>query len=661
MRFALSRFLERRRRDPPCGGQVPAPGLSPIGLRDGQQRALLVLLALLAGLIGGLPYWMGAARAPGVVATVAEAPSGVASVLPQLPPAPHDGAAATPDTPQRFRPEGVARTAATMPAFGLLAALLSALLLFLAARLGARPAERALATLRARLSDEAQTDALTGLLNRGAFAAQLAAMLAGAGSGRRVALIVLHLDRLREANTVQGEAAGDALLREAAERLRRCLRPGDALGRLSGGEFAVAAADLPDATAVTALAARLRAALEAGPVTHAGRPLRLSATLGLAIAPDAIPAAAGLDTTTPDPGARRAEALLAAAFSALLRAKGSARGTLAVFSVADRQRAEREAILLRSLETVASSFAAAGSDGAPPPDDIPALEGLHVAFQPQMRLADGAVTGFEVLVRWDHPVLGPLSPTEFLPSAERAGRATVLGEVARRVAFRAFAKLRAAGLFARAVVPPRLAVNLSAAELASAESTLRLEHALAEAGLSPEALEIEITEEVLLDRVAPAVRERLAALRRRGARLALDDFGTGYAGLHQLLRLPLDAIKLDRCFINGLGLDRRAEEIVRASVTLAHSLGLELVAEGVETELQLARLRALRCDAVQGFLVARPMRPQELTAWLLARRSGFDATVKLPAPGGALPPSSPAAAQAPPGVVALRRREAAAR
>ncbi|MBW8268477.1 putative bifunctional diguanylate cyclase/phosphodiesterase [Caldovatus aquaticus] len=651
MRSPLLQLPRRHHGDGPSGGQKPATARFPNDRCDGVCRAALVLLALLVGLLGGLPYWMGTARAPAEAAGVAD-PRADAVLPPSSRPGRHQGIAAAAPEPPRSWPGDLAGTPATAtPVLGLLVALLSALLLFLAARLGARPAERALA----RLSDETQTDALTGLPNRGAFVARLAAMLAGAGTGHQVALIVLHLDRLREANAMQGQAAGDALVREAAERMRRCLRPGDALGRLSGDEFAVAAAGLPDAGSAAALAARLQAALQAKPVAHDGRSLRLSATLGLAVAPDAIPAA---EPDTPDPGARRAEALLGAACSALYRAKGSARGTVAVFSVADRQRAEREAVLLQSLEAVAGASPAMGS-GAAFPDGTPALEGLYAAFQPQVRLADGAVTGFEALLRWDHPVLGPLSPAEFLPWAERAGHAALLGEAVRRIAFRAYARLRAAGLFTGAVAPPRLAVNLSAAELASPDCTLRLEHALIEAGLSPEALEIEITEEVLLDRVAPEVRERLAALRRRGARLALDDFGTGYAGLHQLLRLPLDAIKLDRCFVGGLGLDRRAEEIVRAAVTLAHSLGLELVAEGVETELQLARLRALRCDAVQGFLIARPMRPQELATWLLARRSGFDATVRLPTPG-ALPPSPPAAARAAPGVVALRRRETGA-
>lgn len=495
----------------------------------------------------------------------------------------------------------------------LAAALLMLLLLGIEARFVVWPLERRLGVLAARLERQAATDPLTGLLSRRAFAQALGGLLEGAGPGRHVALVVVDLDWFKETNEAQGHAAGDALLCAAAERLRRCARPADLVGRLGGDEFAVALAGLTEAAAAEAPAERLRAALH-GTVAHGGRTLRLGATLGVVVAPDDGGAAAGAVV--------EAEALLRAADSALARARRTQRGTVAVFSGDDRARAEREAAILRAIDD-------GGRGGVFP--------GLYAELQPQIRIANGEVTGFEALARWEHPELGRLSPGEFLPLAERAGRMPELGVAVRASAFRAFAAMRAAGLVPSAP-PPRIAVNLSAAEIEHPDCVRSLERELAEAGLSPEALEVEITEEVLLDRVSDATRDRLAALRGRGARLALDDFGTGYAGLNQLLRLPLDLIKLDRCFVRGLGLDRRAEEIVRASAALAHGLGLELLAEGVETEDQLALLRELGCDAVQGFLVGRPMPPERVAGWLAEHRQGRAA--------------SPAASR----VVTLRRR-----
>jgi diguanylate cyclase (GGDEF)-like protein len=449
------------------------------------------------------------------------------------------------------------------------------------------PVERRLAAMRREIEAVSASDPLTGLMNRGAFAAAVGRHIAAAPAEGRLAVVAVDLDWFKETNEAQGQEAGDAVLCAVAERLRRATRDGDAVGRLGGDEFAVAVHGLPDEAAAEALAQRLRAALHE-PVAHQGRMLRVGATLGLALAD-----AGGV-------GPASAEQLLRAADAALGRAKRTDRGSVARFSAEDEVRASREAAILRAL------------DAWPPP-------GIHAALQPQIRLSDGSLAGFEALARWEHPVLGRIGPVEFLPLAERAGSLPRLGSAVRAAAFATFRQLRGGAL--PGAQPVRIAVNVSAAELAVAGFARSLEREMTDAGLAPDSVEIEITEEVLLDRVSDSTRDRLAALRGRGARLALDDFGTGYSGLNQLLRLPLDAIKLDRCFVRGLGIDRRAEEIVRATIALAHGLGLEVIAEGVETEEQLERLREVGCDMVQGFLLARPMVPAELTAWLREREA----------------------------------------
>jgi EAL domain-containing protein (putative c-di-GMP-specific phosphodiesterase class I) len=232
-----------------------------------------------------------------------------------------------------------------------------------------------------------------------------------------------------------------------------------------------------------------------------------------------------------------------------------------------------------------------------------------VHLQPIIRLDDGSVQAFEALVRWRHPSLGDVPPGELLPllGPQRAAR---LGRAVRRKALEAIAGLHANGL-----PRVRVALNFSAGEVARDELVDELLHDTKAAGLSLCAVEIEITEEVLLDRVSERTLEGLASLQAQGARLVLDDFGTGNSGLSQLLRLSLNAIKLDRRFIARLGSDARAEEIVRATVSLSRGLGLEVVAEGVETEQQKIIARRLGCDTAQGYLFARPMPPCALREW----------------------------------------------
>jgi diguanylate cyclase (GGDEF)-like protein len=445
-----------------------------------------------------------------------------------------------------------------------------------------RPLAWAAAGTASRLEEEARRDALTGLPNRRAFDDALAAV----SRTRPAALVLIDLDWFKETNDLEGHDAGDALLRSAGGRLRAQLGPDGLAARIGEDEFGILLHGLTG-EAAEVMAGRLRDAL-CRPVPHAGRALRLRASFGVAAAPEDGPGG---------------EALLRAAEAALLRAKREARGGIGRASPADAARLRREAAILRAFEAA----------GAGP------LPGLAAHLQPIVSLTGGSgegVLGFEALARWDHPELGPLSPAEFVPLAQRVGRAGWLDRQVRRSAFGVLARLREAGLPA-----PRVSVNLSLAEMLDGQAVTALAASLDFAGLCFDAITVEITEEVLLDRVDPGVVESLAALRELGARLALDDFGTGHSGLSHLLRLPIDTLKLDRAFIRDLGGDRRSQEIVRATVAMAEGLGMTVVAEGVETERQAAMARALGCVAAQGFLFARPMPEAELATWLAERRA----------------------------------------
>ncbi|WP_431283370.1 putative bifunctional diguanylate cyclase/phosphodiesterase [Humitalea sp. 24SJ18S-53] len=457
-----------------------------------------------------------------------------------------------------------------------MAMLLMLLALIAVAMLVITPLVRHVASLASRLDREATLDPLTGLLNRRAISTALDSAMA---AGLTVAVLSVDLDWFKETNEAEGHAGGDALLCAAAERIRGAVRREDVVGRLGGDEFVAVLIGVDDHLLAEGVAERLCDALHQ-PVRHEGRLLRLGATLGVAVSP--------LDATSP-------AVLMRAADDALLRTKRASRGGYGRATPTDTARIERDAAILRAM---------GAGEGA--------LEGLDIHLQPIVSLADPAtVLAFEALARWTTPALGDVSPEEFIPVAQRIGRLPWLGAQVRGAALRGFAQLRAAGL-----PSPLLAFNLSAAEIMRGDVVEAIEQDVAAAGLSLACIEIEITEEILLDRVSSKTLDQLAALRGRGARLALDDFGTGNSGLAQLLRLPLDKVKLDRTFIRGLGSDRRAEEVVRATLSMARSLGLDVVAEGVETEAQAATLRALGCTAAQGFLYAQPMDLAALQAWL---------------------------------------------
>lgn len=427
----------------------------------------------------------------------------------------------------------------------------------------------ALRAAQARLEHLSEHDPLTGLANRASFQAGLAAM---AASPRGGLVMLVNLDHFKAANERFGHAMGDALLREAAARLREAVRPSDLVARLGADEFAILAFDAGRETAL-ALAGRVRAAMR-GVVRIAGVELSISASIGIAAAPE---------------HGEEPESLLRAADLAMREAKAMGRNTVCLFEPALRERSEQRAILREA-------FAEALERGE--------LE-LHV--QPQRDLERQLVTGAEALVRWNSRRLGRwVSPGEMLPAASEGG---LLGRLDRFVLERAVALL--AEWQDEPGAPAQLAINVSVTTLQDPLFPREVREVLSRAGVPADRLEIEIPEDLAI-RDLPGVQRTLHALREEGVLLALDDFGGGHSGLPHVVRLPVQRLKLDRSIVAGLPDDPKAYAVLRATVALARGMGIEVVGEGVETEAQAFALRRAGCRVVQGWLVAKPMPPEAL-------------------------------------------------
>ncbi|MBE9603718.1 EAL domain-containing protein [Acetobacteraceae bacterium H6797] len=398
-------------------------------------------------------------------------------------------------------------------------------------------------------------------------------------NGTRIALYCIDIDHFRDVNDTLGHAMGDRLLLATVIRLRQCLRPRDILARLSGDEFAVLRPDIHGQAEAELFATEMAAAM-ARPFHIGGLLLRSGASIGVAMGPLDEDAGEG--------------ALLRQGEQALHHAKAKARGGFAFFTPemakAQAERRMMEGDLRQAIER--------GQ--------------LSLAYQPKFRIGDGAPAGCEALLRWDHPRLGQISPAVFVPLAEETGLITAL---TRWVLREACGQIRAWDL---AGTPIKVAVNLSAVHFAAAGVVDMVSDALLYAECDPNLLEIEVTEGVFIRNSASA-KETLLALRELGVHLALDDFGTGYSALGYLLRLPFDRVKIDRTFVRALREEgNRSRHVIDAIIRLAHGLGAEVIAEGVEDEQELAMLRELGCDVAQGFLLARPM-PAALAAALLSR------------------------------------------
>ncbi|MDQ1048777.1 bifunctional diguanylate cyclase/phosphodiesterase [Streptomyces sp. V4I2] len=431
---------------------------------------------------------------------------------------------------------------------------------------------------RAR-AEEQLRDPLTGLPNRQWLLERIWTALDDAERiGARSALMLIDLDRFRSVNDTLGHLAGDRLLLQIADRLRLALPRGAEAARLGGDEFAVLLPVADSTTSVARLARGLVAALSS-PLDLDGLTLVLEASAGVAVFPDHAPDAEGL--------LRRADV-------AMYQAKRDRTGVEVYESKRDSNTPDRLGLLgdlRRALDA----------------------REVELHYQPKVRF-DGQVAGLEALVRWVHPERGKVPPDEFIAIAESSGLMPHLTEYVLDTALAQVAEWRSQGLF----VP--VAVNVSPRDVHTPGFAGSVAARLARHGVPAGALQLEITEHVLLEDPQRAA-DTLAALTGHGVKMSLDDFGTGYSSLVHLRRLPVSELKIDRSFVARLAVDTEDAEIVRCTVDLAHSLGLLVVAEGVEDDETWERLRDMGCDAVQGWLVAAAMPPEETTAWLRARGS----------------------------------------
>ncbi|MEK8033269.1 EAL domain-containing protein [Ideonella sp. DXS29W] len=426
-----------------------------------------------------------------------------------------------------------------------------------------------------RMRHMAHFDALTGLANRVTLHAHLAQVLS---QGERAALMAIDVDHFKSVNDTHGHSVGDALLKAVALRLRTCVRPQDLVARLGGDEFAVLIQTDTTRNGIHALSQRLSEAF-APPCDLGALTLQASVSMGVAL--------------TPDHG-QAIDELMGNADLALYQAKASGRAQAALYDAQLGETSRRQSAISEALRT-------AEAEGQ-----------LHLHVQPKLAVASGRVVGVEALLRWQHPVLGSVSPAEFVPIAERTGSIGHIGAWVLREACR-LAGTQLQGL--------TIAVNVSPAQLRSAAFEDDVRQALLASGLPPERLELEITESLFIDDAASAV-QRLTALRRLGVRIALDDFGAGYSSLGYLRQFSFDVLKIDRQFIGELMTRDDARAIVGTIVQLARRLGMRTVAEGVETEDQLRLLVSLGCDELQGYLLARPAPIAQMRA-MVAQAEGL--------------------------------------
>lgn len=414
-----------------------------------------------------------------------------------------------------------------------------------------------------RLAYLAHHDALTGLPNRTKFRDDLEKTLHRAKRDGRVAVLCLDLDHFKEINDTLGHPTGDELLKEVAVQLNASIREGDTVARLGGDEFAIVqvGTDL-DASELSSLADRL-VEIVGRPYAIQGHQLNIGVSIGIAFAPD--------DGEDPDH-------LLKNADMALYRAKEDGRATYRFFEPGMDARAQARRLLEIDLRAALTRHE------------------FELHYQPIHDLKTEAITAFEALIRWRHPLRGMISPMDFIPLAEETGLIGPIGDWVLRTA------CADAASWSREV---RVAVNLSPIQFKGSNLVQSVISALAASGLAPERLELEITESVLLQD-NDATLDTLHRLRSFGVRIAMDDFGTGYSSLSYLHSFPFDKIKIDRSFIHGLATRQNSMAIVRAVAGLGKSMGISILAEGVETLEQLSLLRSEGCSEVQGFLFSRP-------------------------------------------------------
>jgi diguanylate cyclase (GGDEF)-like protein len=426
-------------------------------------------------------------------------------------------------------------------------------------------------------------DALTGMPNRGHFLERVESELARARrEDRRIALLFLDLDGFKQINDTLGHASGDALLKAVASRLRENLRAGDVMARptaggstlhyarLGGDEFTILLPDVKDVDYVKMIARRTQAVL--------GRPFRVgdeeitvSASIGIAIFPE--------DGTD-------AAALLKHADTAMYHAKDQGRNNWQMYNRSLTSRAVARLSLENDLRRALE------------------LGQFHLVYQPQVHANDGRIAGVEALIRWQHPQRGLVMPDDFIPAAEQTGLIVSIGEWVMRTACAQLRQWQRAG-----TEVPRMAINLSARQVRAPGFFRTVASIIRESGIAPDLLELELTESILMNPEDRLIEE-MRFLRDLGVKFAIDDFGTGYSSMSYVRRLPISAVKIDRSFVRGTGGNASDAVITKAILAMARSLGLDVVAEGVETVEQSAFLQAAQCPRLQGYLFGAPAAPE---------------------------------------------------
>jgi len=422
----------------------------------------------------------------------------------------------------------------------------------------------------------ANYDALTGLPNRVLLMDRLRqAIVEAERRNRLVAVMFVDLDRFKTVNDSLGHGIGDLFLKEVAERLRGCVREGDTVARLAGDEFVLIISDMTHANDATRVANKVLDYLSR-PIHIAGNKLFTSGSLGITVFPF---------------DARGVDDLLQNADIAMYRAKDAGRNTYAFYTAEMTSEAQARMTLESAVR-----------QGLEQHEFL-----LH--YQPVIDLRRGEISGVEALLRWQHPTRGLVLPGEIIPLAEETGLIQPLGEWALRASCEQIRELRALHPMLR------VAVNMSARQFQQPNLVETVAGILRQTGFDPAALELEITESLLMQNVVEttATMHKLGEL---GVCFAVDDFGTGYSSLAYLKHLPIARVKIDRSFVSSIPADGNDTAIVTAIISMAHGLGLEVVAEGVETAEQLDFLRAQGCDLAQGYYFSRPLAMDALRLWL---------------------------------------------
>jgi len=450
-----------------------------------------------------------------------------------------------------------------------------------------------------KLQHIAYHDSLTSLANRIRFGTCLALAIerCRVDARQRFAVMYLDFDRFKLINDTLGHSAGDRFLTIVAQRIRQQVRPHDTVGRLGGDEFAILVEQLGRDDDVLAMAERLQRALTE-PYLLDGTEITSSASIGITFS--------SIGYETPGDVLRDADI-------AMYRAKAAGRARIALFDASLRAQLAAQVNLERDLRRAIEQ------------------EQLTLAFQPIYCLASGRIDSFEALVRWNHPELGPVPPSTFVPIAEDSA---MISALTAWVLSTACAQMRAFQDLGMGDRKPRVHVNVSGTDMCRASFVQQVSNALLTNGLEPRQLCVEITESTLMHRLDSALAV-MAQLRELGVGLSVDDFGTGYSSLAYLSTLPITSLKIDRSFVQrlqGENADSKDTEVVRAVITLGQALGKTVIAEGIETPAQLAQLRTLGCELGQGYLLARPLTPEmaAAVAHVDAQRATLDSDASAP-------------------------------